>query len=284
MKKNISNKFLLCLLSVLFSNAVLAATDLAVSITAATTSTFTPGTVHSNDFVFTVAKTNSTEDDVTNIPVIASFTSPGLSDIMWTCSATGSSHCDNPSGSISLNTTVDIGTGGVTFTFTTVTVASNIFTDMNFDVAITSSGDGMDSNNTDTKSITRASITDINVNVSDMSSSYTPGATGNDYTISVSNVGPSDAQNIVFSDAVPTGMTITSWTCSADTNSSCSSASGNNGNVNPMLDLVSGESAEIVVTADYLSSSTTLWCIRYQQLTQIPMPMIQHPLQQMIQM
>ena len=73
----------------------------------------------------------------------------------------------------------------------------------------------------------------------------------------VSNSGPSDADNIQFSDTVSPGFNITSWSCSADTGSSCSSyGPNNNSNVNPTLDLQSGDSATINVTVSYDGSLT----------------------------
>ncbi len=77
--------------------------------------------------------------------------------------------------------------------------------------------------------------------------------------MTVTNAGPSDADNVDITDIVPAGLTITGWTCSANAGSSCSSASGlgllNGGNLS--VDLEDGDSATITLNGSYDSGITT---------------------------
>jgi len=183
----------------------------------------------------------------------------------WSCAATGTSNCDTASGSGNISASLDLSGDGndVVFTITSVTFDSDIFSNINLFADITDPGqtgggansDGNSGNDSDLVAITRNSSTDISIAVTDNSTSYTPG-NGTIYNVTVSNSGPSDAENISFSDVVPTGMTIDSWSCSADPGSSCSSAGASNGNVNPTLDIEANDEVDIIVNASYLSSAT----------------------------
>ena len=229
--------------------------EVQINITSKPTN-FTPGQSQANAYEFTISKVNGMDADATGVAITAEFTpSTHVSSINWTCTATGSSVCsaNGGTGPITAATTVDlIGSDSVTFAFTNVSINSNIFTNMNFNVT-TNDGGVTDS---DTALITRASLTDIDITVDDSFPTYTPGNTNIAYTVLVTNNGPSDADNIQFSDTVNTGFIITNWSCSATTGSSCSSSGAASANVNPMLDLESGDSATIIVTADYASSAT----------------------------
>jgi len=266
MRYSFVSKIAISALFLVFSNLASAqptATDIVLDIVTNPTS-FTPGTSELNAYSFTVSKSNSADSDVLDIGISASFSpAANLTGITWTCTVpTGTSNCDNASGTGSISATVDLnGSDGVLFTITNVTYGSNIFSNLSFSAAMTSDGqnnnDTTSNNDSDSVNITRASETDIGISVSDSSSTYTPGATSVVYTAVVSNSGPSDAQGVTFADVIPTGMTITSWSCGADAGSSCSSNGASNANVDPILTLQNGDSATIAVTVDYASSSTS---------------------------
>ncbi|MCX7554063.1 beta-propeller fold lactonase family protein [Marinicella sp. S1101] len=235
---------------------------------------FTPGITQTSPYEITVSKANGS-GDVSLIEVTSSFTgsSGAIESFTWTCSASGASSCAS-SGAVvnnsnSFSAVVNLSGDGndATITITSITYASDIFSDLNFEVDITDSGelgngnnnnDSTSSNDTDDVDVTRVSVTDISIAVADTvpTSTYTPG-TNASYTIVVSNVGPSDADNVTIADGTPpAGLNITSWDCTADTNSSCSAASGGT-NVALSVDLADDEQATIVVTGNYSSSATT---------------------------
>jgi uncharacterized repeat protein (TIGR01451 family) len=245
---------------VFFSGFAFAQPDVGVSITSVPPS-FTPGESQSSSYVFSVAKTVAGEGDVLNLNVAATFDIiADLTGLTWTCTVpSGTSVCDNPSGTGAVAATVDLkGDVGVVFAFTNITVKSNVFTDMDFDVSIISAGDGDNSNNSDSATITRATETEISIAVSDSSLTYTPGIVGNVYSVIVTNIGPSDAQAIDFMHVVPAGMIVTEWECTADANSSCIGSGGMNATVDPDFNIKVGESAYVDVTVDYISSMRTI--------------------------
>ncbi len=238
------------------------ATDVKVEITTYPTS-FTPGESQTNAYVFVVSKVTPADPDVTGIEVTADFNpNTKISGLSWSCVASGNSVCgaNGGMGSISSSTTVNlIGTGSVEFTFSNVTIAADVFTNMDFNVSINAdvnvNTDNTASNDSDSETINRASVTDITMSLNDGFLQYTPGTTNRDYTVTVANNGPSEATAIQFGDSINPGFLITGWTCATDSGSGCSSAGASNANVNPTFDLKLNEIATLVVTADFASSA-----------------------------
>ncbi len=73
-------------------------------------------------------------------------------------------------------------------------------------------------NNTDTETTTITTSANLGVTLTDGPDPVSPGANLT-YTVTVSNAGPSDAVNVVFTDTLPTGVTYqsftgTGWSCS----------------------------------------------------------------------
>lgn len=224
---------------------------------------FTPGTNSATGaYVVTVSKDGS--GTVSDIEVELSFTnSSGVDEFDWSCSGAGASSCasgsgTNPDANRTFTITLD-GTNALTITVGSVVYKAEFFSDLSFAAEMTDDGssnhDTNNSNDNDSESIERASSTNITVTNSDGATNYTPGNSSS-YIIKVSNTGPSAAQNLNVSDVIPTGFSISSWSCSADTGSSCSDTGGNNGNVDPSLQLDVNDEATITVNADYASSAT----------------------------
>src|SRR3546814_19474590 len=61
----------------------------------------------------------------------------------------------------------------------------------------------------------QADIVTVKVTSDAGQTEYTPGESV-DYTITVTNNGPSDAQDVNIQDTAPTGTTITSWTARSE--------------------------------------------------------------------
>jgi uncharacterized repeat protein (TIGR01451 family) len=221
-------------------------------------STFTPGqTAAGNSYVFTVTKDDA--GTLSSVDMDATFTNGSVVDFNWTCTGAGSSACSPASGiadtAISTEMSFD-GTNPLTITISNVEYRANFFNNLTLTANVSGVGGG-NSAVDDTANVTRASVSDINLTVTNAPTSYTPGLTGS-YVFTVSNDGgPSDAQSLTFSDVVPAGMTITSWSCTADTGSSCDDNGGNNSNVDPALQLDVNDEATITVNVAYQSSSTT---------------------------
>ncbi|MFC3195556.1 beta-propeller fold lactonase family protein [Marinicella sediminis] len=209
-----------------------------------------------NSYVFTISQDET--GTLNSVDLSGTFSSNSIVDFNWSCSGAGSSVCVPASGSgvTSLSTVISLdGTNAVTISVSDVEYRASFFNNTTFTANVFSVGGG-NSAVDDSVTITRASSSDINMTVTNAPTTYTPGTTGS-YVFTVSNDGgPSDAQNLQFSDVIPAGMTITSWSCSADTGSSCSGSGGSNNNVNPTLQLDVNDQATITVNASYQSSAT----------------------------
>lgn len=76
-----------------------------------------------------------------------------------------------------------------------------------------------------------------------------------EYTITVTNDGPSDETGIGFQDVVPASLTNVSWTCSiTEGNGSCGDASGSGNNINTSLNL--DDQAEATYTVNGIISTS----------------------------
>ena len=174
MMSKITNNISIGLLSILFSSVMIAApttTDIAINITAplnSPTPTFTPGQSQTNTYSFTVSKTTGSDADVAGIDVTAGFSGATVSGLTWTCTTSGSSRCGNnttsDTGIGAISESIDLaGTDSVTFTFNNVTIASNVSSNLTFNVdhdggpsGSNGNNDPTSSNDTDSQLITRA--------------------------------------------------------------------------------------------------------------------------------
>ena len=95
------------------------------------------------------------------------------------------------------------------------------------------------------------SLADLVVTKTDGVNLYIPSSTLN-YTITITNKGPSDVFNAQVDDAIPPQVATWSWTCAATNpvNSNCSSATLNSSNFQDFVDLLQGESLTYQVTAN----------------------------------
>ena len=97
---------------------------------------------------------------------------------------------------------------------------------------------------------------DISVTKSDSKGEFQPGETSS-YTITVTNNGPDNAQNIDISDNLPSGMTLSgAWSCSAPTGSSCSAGSGGSAgdtSVSLTANIENGDAVTVTVPVTYSS-------------------------------
>ena len=95
---------------------------------------------------------------------------------------------------------------------------------------------------------------DISVAKTDSKSGFRPGGNST-YTITVTNNGPDDAQDIDITDTLPAGVQLSGpWTCSAPSGSSCSSSSGGSAGdttVNLTADIENGDSITVTVPVLY---------------------------------
>ncbi|MFY2765495.1 hypothetical protein, partial [Arenimonas sp. MALMAid1274] len=100
-------------------------------------------------------------------------------------------------------------------------------------------------NNSDTETPAPQAVADLTVTKTLTSASPVQAGAAVSYEINVSNGGPSDVADAIFSDTAPAGLVGAQWTCAPLAN--CGVASGN-GDVSLLLDLAAGQSVTITMT------------------------------------
>ena len=180
--------------------------DLAIKKTAPATG------IAGNNVTYTLDVTNLGPSDAANV-VVDDALPTGLSYVSaggtgWTCSEspTGTAHCTRPALAVGAAPSITIVAHVASSVTGTVTNCATVTDTVSGDDNDTSCGD-----------------TDIDTK-SDLAITKTAPATGiagNNvtYTLDVSNLGPSDATDVVVDDALPTGLSYvsaagTGWTCS----------------------------------------------------------------------
>lgn len=165
-----------------------------------------------NSSTYTIVITNtSTVLTVAGLPVVDDEPDD-ITFTAWTCSATSGSACADTTGSGAIDSTVSLAPSGIaTFAITALvdpaSERSAITNEVSVDPAAAGVFDPNTANNTasDTNTIT----TSADVSITKVSDTPTPavGSTVN-FTLTVSNAGPSVARNVVANDPLPTGYTL----------------------------------------------------------------------------
>lgn len=183
--------------------------------------------VPGSQFTYTVTVTNDGPSPVTGATVVDNVPAI-LTNVSWTCAASGGSSCGNANGTGNINTTVNLANGGTaTFTITASLPANATGTISN--TASVSSPNGVtdpNSGNNQT-SVTSTLQPTSDVSVTKVANAATVRA-GDEvtYTITAKNNGPSVANNVVVTDPLPTGVnfvsaTSTKGTCTGTTTVTC---------------------------------------------------------------
>ena len=204
---------------------------------------------------YSIVVTNNGPSTIVNAPVGDVIPAP-LSAVSWTCTASAASTCDNASGTGNISATVDLVAGG-TATFVVDATIDPAFSGILSNTAtVTMPGVGVDptpGNNTATDTTTVVSQADLSITKTDGVITATPGST-TVYTVTIGNAGPSTVVGAAVTDAVPTGATAMSWTCSASAGSSC--AASGSGALADTITLLPGGAATYQVTVAIASSAT----------------------------
>ncbi len=181
----------------------------------------------------------------------------------WSCTATtgGANGCDSMASSpVNFTDTVNLPAGS-SMTYTVVAqVASSATGDLTNTVTITAPAgitDPTPGNNSASDTDTQNSQADLSITKSDGVTVAVAGESVT-YSITVRNIGPSDAPNSVINDTLPAQISSWSWVCSASTGgaSGCDGVAASTSSFNDTVDLPAGSSLTYVVTAQILSSAT----------------------------
>jgi len=200
--------------------------------------TYTPGT----SSAYTITVTNNGPNDATSVNVVNNAPT-GTSISSWSCAG---ANCPNASGSGNINETAISLPNGSTLVYTVnVAVPSGQTGNIVNSVSVSNTNvDPVSSNDTASDTNTQSSSADIAVTLDDGSANYTPGTTSQ-YSLMVSNNGPSDASTVNVVNTAPAGTSITAWTCAG---ADCPNASGS-GNISETLASL-GLSSSVTYTVD----------------------------------
>lgn len=149
----------------------------------------------------------------------------------------------NSTSTLTINATVNSGTSG-----TTIQNIAQVFLADNFDP------DSTENNNVTTEDDYSAVSVNIRPNA-DVSIVKTGPAAVNlgqavQYTIQVSNAGPTNVTGLTIADIVPAGVTVSGWTCAPTGTASCGTASGTTGNISLSGNINSGAANRLTITVN----------------------------------
>jgi uncharacterized repeat protein (TIGR01451 family) len=170
---------------------------------------------------YTIEVTNNGPSDVTGASVNDILPTP-LNNASWTCVATPGSSCGANSGPGSIVTTVNLIVGGkATFTLTATVASDYSGTTLANTAMVTPPAGTTDPNNGNNSSTSTISTTPAaDLRITKTASPNPVRATEEvTFTITVSNSGPSTANNVTVTDPLPSGLTLISATA---TGGSCS--------------------------------------------------------------
>jgi len=236
-----------CLFIMLASFDLYAAIELDVSFTA-DPAEYTPG----DSSTYTLTITNDGATNESSLSVATDFPA-GATVSAVNCQAVGTgSSCNENIQDDELdvsNNSIAPGGGSISWEITVEFAADMDLATLNAETDITSSDAAQSSTASVASAINR--VSDLSVTKTASGTSYTPGTSVTDqYTIIISNDGPSDAPGIVLTDAAPAGMSITDWDCSP--NSDCPVNDGS-GDIDQTVDLAVGDSLTYTLDVDFAS-------------------------------
>ncbi len=205
---------------------------------------------------YNIVVTNNGPSAVTGASVTDTLL-PQLTNATWTCSASSGSSCGAPSGSGSINTTVNLlPNGAATFALTATVLSTATGSVVNAATVTPPTGvtDPNLNNNGANDTDTINAVADLSILKTANKTTVIRGATLI-YTIEVTNNGPSAVTGATVTDTLPAGLTGATWTCSATAGSSCGAANGS-GNINTTVNLALNGKATFTLTATVANDFT----------------------------
>ncbi len=199
---------------------------------------------------YTIVVSNAGPSDITGAAV-SDIVPTDLTGASWTCTPLVGGAC-GAAGPVSgdISTTVDLAVGGsVSFTLTGTVVPAATGTIVNT-ADVTAPAGASDPNPADNSASVSTAINpkaDLSITKTDGNTTDTAG-TSIQYSIVVTNNGPSTIQGAPVNDTLPPSLSGVTWTCTPSAFSACATASGS-GDIATTVDLRSGATATFVVDA-----------------------------------
>ncbi len=206
---------------------------------------------------YTVVVGNAGPSDITDATV-SDIVPADLTAASWTCTPLAGGAC-GITGPVSgdVATTVDLAVGGsVSFTLTGSVVPTATGTIVNTADVTAPAGatDPNPANNSASASTAINPKADLSITKTDGNTTDTAG-TSIQYSIVVTNNGPSTIQGAPVNDTMPAALTAVTWTCTPSAFSACATATGS-GAIATTVDLQSGATATFVVDANIAAGFT----------------------------
>ena len=199
---------------------------------------------------YTIAASNAGPSTVNGATV--TDTLPAALTCNWTCLGTGGASCPS-SGSGSINSSVNLTSGGSTTFTASCTIAGNATGSLSNTATITSTvADPVPGNNSATDTDTLAVTANLGITKTDGVTAVAQGGTAT-YTIVASNAGPTLVNGATVTDTFPAALTCT-WTCAGGAGGTCP-ASGS-GNINSSVNLPVGGSASFTANCTVAANAT----------------------------
>ena len=213
--------------------------------------TYTPGT----SITYTIVVYNYGPDDATRFNIIDNIPA-NISGLTVTCKPTGNCGTNRSSGNtisftdaflaarnqltVTVSGIVDSGaTGNLSNTAEAIVPANAGYRDI------------FKANNIATDRDSQLSVYDLVISKSDGINTYTAANTQFNYTVEVTNNGPSDALGITIADARPSGITSWDWICATVTNArGCNGVAGSTTDFSDRVSIESGGRIVYTVNAN----------------------------------
>jgi uncharacterized repeat protein (TIGR01451 family) len=215
--------------------------------------TYTPG----GTTTYTIVVTNNGPSAVTGASV-TDILPAAITSATWTVNYTGRGSSGPPTGSGNINTSVNLASGG-TATFTVVAAINPAATGNLVNTASVTPPAGTtdpNPNNSATDTDTPAPVSDLVITKTDGSPTYTPGNMVT-YTITVTNLGPSNVTSASVADTIPGILSNVTWTSVTTGAASVSSgATGSGNSLAATVNITAGTGNSVVFTVRGISSAS----------------------------
>lgn len=175
--------------------------------------------------VYTVTVNNAGPSAAQNIP-LSNNLPMGATGTMWTCTAAGGAVCPaaNGTGGLPANGGTAPKDGTLTYVVT-IPGSATPPADPSYVVSVAAPPPLVDPNLNN--NLASTAVSDLQVTVTDNLNNVLPDPNANvQYTIQITNAGPSNARGASLGNMLPTGLTNTSWTCASTGGAMCPAAAG----------------------------------------------------------
>ncbi len=234
---------------VLGNNSASQPTTITPSADLAIAKTGTATAAQGQPITYSIVVTNNGPSNVTGAQ-IADTVPAGITAVSWTCASAGTATCGTASGAgnaISLLANIAAGAGNnVTISVTGTATAVGALTNTATVAPPAGVTDPVTGNNTSAVNTTITPSADLAITKTGTATAAQGAVVS--YTITVTNLGPSNVAGATITDAVPAGITSVTWSCDSNGTASCGTSAGSGNAISLTGDIVAGAGNSVVIT------------------------------------